>query len=365
MQAIPASVEDHVQQDSPVNFTPVNETPPPKLVLWQGVALLTADCLGVGVLALPNDVRLLGYTMGLTFLILNLPINYYAGDLLSVMALQLEGGATSADFDLTLHEEADSDDEKELELPETFSRSSDSIDPERSLTMFHRHSKSLPSYGASSIPALSQVRSPPASFQDETLSDHTNVDEDHQVRVIQKTNDLIEISKAIFDSPRVTHLVVMIYYLNLFLVLGDYILVMGRAVSAMFLDQICLPMAGVIASLFMFAICQLRTMAHLGRNVSVASLLAMLVVLLQCLFHHRTNAVLLDTANQEESTDIWAKFSALASIGFAVGSQKLFLNIRNELQTKEDASKVLAGSLTTYGSAYVLVILLAGSSTYF
>lgn len=37
------------------------------LVVWQGIALLTADCMGVGVLGLPNDIKSLGYAAGFTF----------------------------------------------------------------------------------------------------------------------------------------------------------------------------------------------------------------------------------------------------------------------------------------------------------
>ena len=47
------------------------------LTVWQGAALLTADCLGVGLLALPEDVKVLGRWLGLGFLLLNLPINLY------------------------------------------------------------------------------------------------------------------------------------------------------------------------------------------------------------------------------------------------------------------------------------------------
>ena len=47
------------------------------LTVLQGAALLTADCLGVGLLALPEDVKVLGRWLGIGFLILNLPINLY------------------------------------------------------------------------------------------------------------------------------------------------------------------------------------------------------------------------------------------------------------------------------------------------
>ena len=50
--------------------------------------------------------------------------------------------------------------------------------------------------------------------------------------------------------------------------------------------------------------------------------------------------------------------------GFAVGSQKLFLNIRHEFKRREEAPKSLAISLTTFGSVYVLVCILAGSGEF-
>ncbi len=188
------------------------------------------------------------------------------------------------------------------------------------------------------------------------------------------TKDLINITEVIFypSSLVAATIVKAFFYTNLFLVLGDYVLVMGRSVSAVFADQICLPVAGAIASVLMFGLCQFRTMANLGRSVSLASLLALLIVLLQCLFHHRLGSGATTSSNdgiamekEEESIDdgIWGKFSSLAGIGFAVGSQKLFLNIRYELRHREQASKVLAGSLTVYGLAYVTVILLAGPGT--
>ena len=57
---------------------------------WQGATLLTADCMGTGLLALPQDIQVLGWVVGLGFLILNLPINWYAGRMLSDAALEVE-----------------------------------------------------------------------------------------------------------------------------------------------------------------------------------------------------------------------------------------------------------------------------------
>jgi hypothetical protein len=151
---------------------------------------------------------------------------------------------------------------------------------------------------------------------------------------------------------------------------------------------LCLPIASLIASILMFSLCQFRTMANLGKNVSMLSLLALFIVLIHCLFHHRyqnqnqnqyqyqyqyqyqnyTDDVEDAMMEQEQeeliTTYSWnKKFSSLAGIGFAVGSNKLFLNIRHELDDRSQGSKVLAGSLTLYGFVYIIVILLAGPGT--
>merc|ERR1719356_2289488 len=52
--------------------------------------LLTADCMGTGILALPADLQTLGLRWGLGFLVMNLPINLYAGSILSNSALFAE-----------------------------------------------------------------------------------------------------------------------------------------------------------------------------------------------------------------------------------------------------------------------------------
>ena len=49
------------------------------LSMFTGAVLLTADCMGTGILALPADVQLLGRGWGIVFLLFNLLINLYAG----------------------------------------------------------------------------------------------------------------------------------------------------------------------------------------------------------------------------------------------------------------------------------------------
>ena len=58
------------------------------------------------------------------------------------------------------------------------------------------------------------------------------------------------------------------------------------------------------------------------------------------------------------------QFVSLSSIGFAVGSQKLLLNIRHEFKDRTEAVPSLGISLRTFGSMYALVCILAGPSEY-
>ena len=60
------------------------------LTIVTSALLLTADCMGTGILALPADVQTLGRGVGLAFLVLNLPVNLYAGTILSWCALFVE-----------------------------------------------------------------------------------------------------------------------------------------------------------------------------------------------------------------------------------------------------------------------------------
>ena len=389
-----------------------------KLVLWQGIALLTADCMGVGILGLPNEIKVLGWAAGLTFLVVNCPINFYAGNLLSVLALKLEADdgterngtdvctdAMEVELAATANSAATGDSNVRT-IRKRFSNKKQSyqglpqqhrqldtgvavvqesiFDEEEDVVIIENHDE--PKHDGE------DAEFSEGSFQDEMTPHDGEVDSETAAAGAiwihtsnrdndKQTSDLINITAALFSPDNTlaartyTALVKILYYVNLFLVLGDYILVMSRSVAAFIGEDIlCLPTAGAIASILMFGLCQFRTMANLGRSVSLASLLALLIVIIQCLFHHRrksstenyatdvpeTRSLLQDDEGNEDDDGIWGKFSSLAGIGFAVGSQKLFLNIRHELKHRDEASRVLAGSLFTYGSAYVVVVLLAG-----
>lgn len=292
---------------------------PNDLTVLSGTCLQVAECMGTGILALPYDVRELGLTYGLLFLIMNLPINFYAGNILDQVANSVE----SQHFENHIYQ-----------------------------TIQGQHDENESSYFGS-------------------IQERENQRSSHEACDSQ-TYNFIGLASALYkdESPRYTTPVVMlIFYLNLILVLGNYILVMSHAVKSFAGENMCLPVAGVIASSLMFGLSQISTMARLGRTASAVSLISLGIVICISLVAVE-NVEQIRLMEQSESGNAQAtlsatqsllqKFAALSSIGFAVGSQKLFLNIRHEFKDRNDATKSLGFSLTVFGIVYGVVCLFAG-----
>ncbi|KAL7564725.1 hypothetical protein ACA910_010138 [Epithemia clementina (nom. ined.)] len=455
----------------------------PLLSVWQGSLLLTADCLGTGLLALPANVRVsLGLTVGLGFLVVSAPINWYAGYLLAQSATIVERRQHAANriFASALLQQ-----QQQQQIQQSLESQSDTISSNMA-TMGGSTTKSLvlvtieSTYGTKTRSALftplttvsvgaattTTTRAPEDDDGGGTVgtahSRHRHRPRQHaQLHHDTATFDFIGMTQALFRNKHGTRVVMLLYYGNIFLVLGNYILVMSHAVMATVGEgALCTPVAGLIASVLMYAVSQSRSMARLGRAASVVSLAALFVVICQCLHAARvtqlrqeeqagaepaiaatttmplwvpaesstsiianfnsTNATtavasaslqptalwpttssssssssswLQDIAaaaatattvsepstpshddsdnnndnNRSSSSDngasmhdIFRQLSALGSIGFAMGSQKLFLNIRHELADRSTAPRVLGISLTIFTSLYIVIILLAG-----
>lgn len=305
------------------------------LTIWPGAMLIVADCMGTGILALPRDLKVLG-PFGIFFLVLNLPINYYAGSILHKAACSIE-----------------------TRLNDEKSRN---------------HGNNLGSTGE--INAWDYD-----DDSEQILSKEPEVHEHHHYGIdTPHTFDFIGVTYAFFDhfenksaSSKIsfaTIIVTTIYYVNIFLVLGNYILVMSHSVAAIVgEDKICLPAAGVIASTLMFGISQLKTMAMLGRSASVISLTSLAIVVIQCLSAIQRGHEKFSYNDQNEEMakadlSTWqlmvSQLAAISSIGFAVGSQKLLLNIRHEFADRNDSPKSLGIALGGFGTVYLLTCFLAG-----
>lgn len=339
------------------------------LTLITGALLLTADCMGTGILALPGDINTLGQTFGIVFLILNLPVNLYAGTILSQCALFVEENMLGQTTDY--NEYYDEENDEVIDGKNNNDNNNSASSPTTTAVEMKETDRAAKSKqkGYSSVnetdPGYNNNQS--AESRDDLQSNNKHCHSD------KATFDFVGLTSMLFDRPILTSneaitsdafdldnnqtqqqqhhhhhtitykhpftkFVLSIYYINLFLVLANYTLVMSHSVKAMAGDNICIPTAGIIASILMFALSQVRTMANLGRSISAISLAALFIVVIQCLYALRGSSsgdAEEDDEGQEEeqlySTSFdqtLAKMSSVAAIGFAVGSQKLLLNIR-------------------------------------
>jgi len=336
------------------------------LSMLQAAALLAADCLGTGLLALPHAIKVLGNIAGLGFLVLNLPINLYAGTILSHTAGHVEEKQRLENLSIA------DDEDKEQQNSRTSNGGVEAANGEEGLALLKRqgnYSSVAPTENQPSVINVSSVETPEKMPDDEDSTHHN-----HHRHHDTATFDFIGITQVLFHQRRATQIVMVIYYINIFLTLGDYILVMSHAVTALIgEDIICLPEAGIIASTLMFCVSQIRSMARLGRAATIVSLGALAIVIVQCLIagnQQSDDAVAAVTyedsplrriqQTQSSPVSFMRKCSAIASIGFAVGSQKLFLNIRHEMKNRNEGPKSLAIALSSYGSVYVAICVLAG-----
>lgn len=150
---------------------------PNDLTVTQGATLLTADCLGVGLLALPGNLKVLGWGPGLFFLLLNLPLNLFAGTLLAASAAFVEERQKVEDrlFTAVLQEEED--------------------------LLFFSGTNGTTDYQAlNSRTATSHVTI------ETTGTAHTHLHHD------TATYDFIGMTQALFRSPRWTRCVMLMYY---------------------------------------------------------------------------------------------------------------------------------------------------------
>ena len=86
--SIQAEINNNIEDDDEYQDFSTND-----LSMFTGAILLTADCMGTGILALPADVQLLGRGWGIAFLLFNLPINLYAGGYIQLKHKYVRVGA--------------------------------------------------------------------------------------------------------------------------------------------------------------------------------------------------------------------------------------------------------------------------------
>jgi len=161
-----------------------------------------------------------------------------------------------------------------------------------------------------------------------------------------ETANLVSLSASLFgSSAAVTLATRAAYILNLFLVLGNYLVVMSNAVGAMLGPEhrLCQYQSTLVATSLLLGLNQLPSLADIGRWPTVVSIASVVAVLMLCLVGSNsepqpisstgggsngsgTSAIASDGAHGWMATG-----TALSGIIFASASQKLLLNIRTEV----------------------------------
>ncbi len=354
------------------------------LTVLSTAALFVADVVGTGILALPYNVRVvLGSGWGILFLLINLPINIYAAYMLHETATGVEKEEVADDE----HSDCEGDSISEGGIDAT-TREEETLE-----FMDGNHYQIKPFFIDSYLSAVADLPNESQTNNTyEKLDQLVREDDEHIISQLEpqqqrlstiSTNDFIGISGAVFgEHSQFRLLVLYVYYANLVLVLGNYVLVMSHSVQAMVgKDRICIPSSGLIASTLMFTFSQFDSMAMLGKVATSISLVALVIVVVQCLFaatstsyfimeeadlfnHHNDS----DSSENDQytvtsnapSSSIITTLSSLSSIIFAVGSQKLFLNIRHDMVCRDQSVLSLGIALFTFVTAYIAISVLAG-----
>ena len=202
----------------------------------------------------------------------------------------------------------------------------------------------------------------------------TRVDDGTRPQQGGATANILQLTRALFGAGSgAARATAAAWYLNLFLVLGNYLVVMGYAVQAL-AGGLCAYQASVVATLLALGLSQLPRMRDLGQLPTLLSIATVVGVLAICVAASRASPPLPPPPPGEATGGGGAPAgggafsralrvgSALSGIIFAMGSQKLLLNIRAEMREPARADAALRLALALYGAIYLAVVLLCGPS---
>jgi len=177
-----------------------------------------------------------------------------------------------------------------------------------------------------------------------------------------RVRDYFQLSMRLYKdkAPWKRRIVSGIYYSNLVLILGNYILTMSKSIQSMLGKTVCLPTCGMIAFIQLLVTNQNRTFAHLGGGwLPFVSILSVVIVLVVCTISARMSDPPEET-EEEPETSMFKFAAATSGIAYAVGSQKLLLNVRQDLRETKAAVPALRIALLCYVGAYFLVCIVSG-----
>jgi len=170
--------------------------------------------------------------------------------------------------------------------------------------------------------------------------------------------DVVDLADRVCPAARPC--VQWIWYGNLVFTLSQYIVVMSNGVHLAGM-RTSFPVLSLIPAAVVLALSQLSTLISITqRGLVHLSLIATGIILVLCITVGKSAPPHRDHARG--SAFILSLGTALSSISFAFGSQRLLLNVRREMVDAAKASRALYIAVPAFSTIYVIVVVLSGPS---
>jgi proton-coupled amino acid transporter len=153
-----------------------------------------------------------------------------------------------------------------------------------------------------------------------------------------------------------------VLYFYIVLILGDYMVVLSMNVQGIFYSsRLCRAVAGFVVSALLLSTNQIRTL-HGVSMTAIVSNSTLIIVLGICLWLVWQDRGLESEGLQDDpvervsvTSDIWTVFSSMSSFIFAMGGQKIYLEIMSEMRNPSDFRKSLFAAFSFMLVCYVVI----------
>ena len=261
--------------------------------------ILVAECVGTGVLALPYVASVLGTGPFSLFVLVQVALNLYAGELLATAA-------------------------------ETAERKTN-------------------------YEACRSTTSALWDFVDDT--DNIDWDTGEPKSPTTRPRDMLELAQGLDAGRPLRALVASAWYGNLVLILAQYLVVMARSLRVAFPMPGCAVVQSLlIAALTAWLIAQLPTLDALGKGAAQLSFASVVAILAICARHTQNGPP--PVVAQDASAAAVA--ASLTTVTFAMITSKLFLNVRREMRDPREARRTLRYGVAAFTLVYIVVVFMSG-----
>jgi len=155
-----------------------------------------------------------------------------------------------------------------------------------------------------------------------------------------------------------------VLYVYIVLLLGDYMVVLSMNVQGIFyISRLCRAIAGVVVGALLLATNQIRTLhgVSISAIVSNSTIVIVLAICMQLVWEGKgleSEGLQNDPVKRVSvTTDFWKVFSSMSSFIFAMGGQKIYLEIMSEMRNPSDFPKSLSAAFSFMFVCYTVIIV--------